>query len=275
MQALRTFLFKLMIERFPFVFNVYRRVQNWCWFFKKPRKNRHGYFFVGRKDMETDEFESAEVGVLLDCLREGVTDVVNVGANCGYYSCLARSLGKHVIAIEPLPLNFRLLLRNFVINGWNDVEAYPVGISNNPGITKLFGASTQASLIPGWSSDNSGHYSLIPVTTLDLLLGDRLNGKKAIFIIDIEGAEYNLLKGAIRQLKIQPRPTWFVEICAGNFQPKGTLINPTLLPTFEIFWQHGYTCHMLAEKRVPIERTQVIEWSQGKNLPRFYNFIFQ
>jgi hypothetical protein len=150
-----------------------------------------------------------------------------------------------------------------------------VGISNNPGITKIFGASTQASLIPGWSSDNSSHYSLIPVTTLDLLLGDRLEGKKAVFIIDIEGAEYNLLKGATRQLKIQPRPTWFVEICAGDFQPKGISVNPTLLPTFEIFWQHGYTCHMLAEKRVPIERSQVIEWSQGKNLPRYYNFIFQ
>lgn len=263
-----------MVERLPIVFSVYRRLQNWLWFFRKPKQTPYGFLFSGRPDMETGQFELAEVEEV-SSLLESVSEVVNIGANFGYYSCLARARGKHVIAVEPLALNFRILLQNFLVNGWEDVEAYPVGISDKPGIAKLFGWSTQASLLRGWSSDKSGRYTLIPVTTLDLLLGDRLHGKKTLFIVDIEGAEYRLLLGASKQLSMQPRPIWFIEVCVSKFQPQGVPINPYLLQTFDLFFDHGYTCHMLAQKRVPISRAQVVEWSQSKNLPEFYNFIFE
>jgi FkbM family methyltransferase len=282
---IRTLVFKLMVERLPLFFNAFRRFQNWSWFYRTPKQNPHGFLFAGRPDMETGVFESNEVTDVLKIL-ESVSVVVNVGANCGYYSCLARKRGKQVIAIEPLALNFRILLRNLLLNGWEDVEAYPVGISDQPGIVKLFGASTQASLLPGWSRDNSNRYTVIPVTTLDLLLGDRLNHKRALFIVDIEGAEYRLLLGAAKQLSIKPKPIWMVEIDVSMFQPQAAggnvtsvPVNPNLLQTFNLFWEQGYTCKMVGEKglaeAVPVTRSQVVDWSQGRNQPDHYNFIFE
>ena len=76
---------------------------------------------------------------------------IDVGANIGFYSCLARSLGKQVIAIEPLLKNLNHLYSNLIDNTWKDVEVFPVGLSDHPGLAVLYGASsTGASLISNW-----------------------------------------------------------------------------------------------------------------------------
>ena len=225
--------------------------------------------------MESGAFEADEVTELLRLFgNESITHVINVGANCGYYACLARQHGLAVMAVEPMPLNVRILLRNLMNNGWGDVEVFPVGVAEKPGLTKIFGVGTQASLLAGWASDNSKHYHLIPVTTLDHIVGNR--GGKKLFIVDIEGAEYRLLQGADEQLRLTPRPVWMIEICINQFQPEGVPLNPNLLPTFEIFWNLGYDGYVIGdEPRRPVTRARVTDWTQGKNLPPSHNFIFK
>jgi len=53
--------------------------------------------------------------------------LVNVGANTGYYCCLALDRNKYVIAFEPINLNVKYLLRNIKANNWDDrIEVYPM-----------------------------------------------------------------------------------------------------------------------------------------------------
>ena len=52
----------------------------------------------------------------------------------------------------------------------------------------------------------------VAITTLRTLPGDRFDGKELLIKIDVEGAEYGVLRGAERTLTMLPHPTWIVEI---------------------------------------------------------------
>lgn len=224
--------------------------------------------------MESGEFEPEETKQVCTLLREAAV-FVNVGANTGYYVCHARKLGKRVLAVEPLDQNVQLLQRNLIANGWNDVEVLPVALGDHVGLEKLYGGGTAASLVVGWAGAPTTHYRVVPVTTLDHLLGDRFAGEKMLILIDVEGFEVNVLRGAARQLARRPAPVWFVEICLDEHQPQGATVNPDLQATFELFWQHGYTAHKAGCESGPVTTEDVSDWAAGQNLPRTHNFMFQ
>lgn len=163
---------------------------------------------------------------------------VDIGANVGYYTCMACSLGKHVVAIEPLELNLRYLLFNLQYNGWNNVEVFPLGLSAQPEVTKIYGSSTGASLVSGWAGVSASYCRTIVVSTLDIVLGHRFNGKQLLIKTDVEGAEHMLLKGSNQILSMVPKPVWIMEICLTDHHPEG--INPYFAETFNIFWHNGY-----------------------------------
>jgi FkbM family methyltransferase len=50
------------------------------------------------------------------------------------------------------------------------------------------------------------------IFTLDRLLGTTLANHRVLILVDVEGAEYAMLQGAMSTLAHQPRPTWMVEI---------------------------------------------------------------
>lgn len=224
--------------------------------------------------MERGEFEREEtqqVSALLRC----VDVFVNVGANTGYYVCLARKMGVKVLAIEPLDRNVQILQRNILANGWNDVEIYPVGIADNVALLKLYGGGTAASFVPGWAGGSKAHYRVVPVTKLDNIMADRFAGKRMLILIDVEGYELNVLRGAVGQLTREPPPIWFVEICINVHQPDGQKINPKLVETFELFWQHGYTAERAGCESGVISEADVRLWAKAERLPRTHNFLFR
>lgn len=63
-----------------------------------------GFQLAGHAGMSSGKFEPEETRVVRDCLQD-VDVLVNVGANIGYYCCHALSLGKPVIAVEPIARN--------------------------------------------------------------------------------------------------------------------------------------------------------------------------
>jgi len=184
------------------------------------------------------KFESDELDIIRNHLN--TADVfVDVGANIGYYSCVALSLGKHVIAVEPQWQNLECLYANLSNNGWTDAEVFPIGLSSKPGMLTLYGASGLcASLVKGWAGYSERFKQIIPVNTLDNILGDRFQGKKLFIKIDVEGAEFDVLRGAEETLTMHPRPTWFIEVNQSLFCPGGR--NPNYEATFDLFWQHNY-----------------------------------
>ena len=234
-----------------------------------------GFKFLGNEAMEAGVFEPEETR-LLGALMAQCDHFVNVGANIGYYCCLALQQNIPVIAFEPENGNLLVLLRNIRENGWNDsIEIHPVAVSDKPGIVDIYGSGTGASLLRGWANTPVDLVASIPASTLDLSLGQRLQGRRALILIDIEGAEYYALKGAVLTLNQDPKPVWIVEICSHQHQPAGVAVNPRLLDTFDLFWNAGYVAYTVAETPRQIQRSEIKAIAKGgTDTLHLHNFIF-
>lgn len=212
--------------------------------------------------MESGEFEKEETAVISQQLD--YADIfVNVGANAGYYCCLALKKSVHTIAFEPFPRNVKFLEKNLKSNGFDDVEVFPVAISNYTGTIDFYGFGTGASLIEGWAGFSKSYRTCVPCTTLDNALGQRSSGKRAFILVDVEGAEKFVLEGAAGTLRLQPRPVWLVEITVSAMQPKGRSINPHLLDTFRLFFDAGYRAFALDNHEITLKDIELIV-STGK-----------
>jgi len=261
------------LKKLPFLYAALQGAFNFREINRSPVVTPFGFKMSGLSAMECGKFEPDETSLTMTLLK-GVDVFVNAGANTGYYVCLARKMGVNVIAFEPLDRNVQILQRNILANGWDDVEIHPVGLGDSVALLKLYGGGTGASLVEGWAgADNN--YRIVPVNKMDNILADRISGKKALILIDVEGYELNLLRGATRQLASSPSPLWLVEICINQHQPKGTVINPNLLETFEIFWRNGYQAERFGSESGVVSNSEVIKWSTGKNLPLTHNFLFR
>ena len=205
--------------------------------------------------MQKGNFDD-EGTLLLKELLPSVDVLIDVGANIGFYVCLARSSNKHVVAVEPLPNNLKYLYANIIANHWRDVEVFPVGLRDSSGLATLYGgSSTGASLIGRWAGASRLFRRTIAVTTLDILIGGRFKDKRLLIKIDVEGAEYPVLLGAIDLLRRHPQPTWIVEICFNEYHPQG--MNPNFQDTFNLFWRYGYEAHTADQRNILIQPADV------------------
>ena len=233
-------LIKPFVERFPKMAMTYRCVRDNWQLLEIPRETPMGFKLIGNQAMQEGLYETEETELVKKLLKK-VDVLLNVGANIGYYCCIALSLDKSVVAIEPTVLNLKYLLKNIKANNWGDkIEIFPLALSNKVGVIEMFGGGTGASLVQGWAGAPEQYVTLVPTSTMDLVLGSRFQGRRCLILIDIEGAEKLMLEGASSFLCAEPKPIWMVEISISEHQPKGININPNLLETFQIFWNRGY-----------------------------------
>jgi FkbM family methyltransferase len=267
---------KPLVERtFPRLSTVYRATRDSLSTLDAPPMTKLGFHFKGSAAMQDGSFEPAEVELVKKHL-EAADVFVNIGANVGFYVCIALDAGKHAIAFEPIESNVRQLYRNVWANGWQDnVEVFPLALGEASGLIEIFGGGTGASLVKGWANVSEAYRRIVPISTLDAVLGDRLAGKKCLFVVDIEGAEKSMLSGAIRHIRMHPRPVWLVEITAYENQPEGTRVNPHLLETFEMFWREGYRSWTADRRAVEITAADIrrimANPSDGSGT---YNYLF-
>lgn len=122
-----------------------------------------------------------------------------------------------MIATEPQQQNLQCLFQNLTANGWEDkAEVFPLALSERPKLLTLYGASgTSASLIKNWAGYSSRFKKIVPVSTLDNILAGRFSGERLFIKMDVEGAEYHVLKEAVATLRLAPKPTWSLEIGLG------------------------------------------------------------
>lgn len=243
------------------------------------RNTPYGFKLVGSKSihhvgMQNGTFEPEEVAIFSEYFRK--SDVfIDVGSNIGFYACMARSSGLHVVAIEPMPKNLEYIFANLYANEWTDVEVFPVGVSRDPGLAKIYGASsTGASLISNWAGSTKVFQRTIALSTIDILLGNRFVDKKLFVKVDVEGAEYFVLQGAAQLLKMEPKPTWVVEVCLNEYHPKG--LNPDFQNVFNIFWSNGYEVRTANHQNKLILPDDVERWLlEGRTDSGTINYIFQ
>ncbi|KAF0200470.1 MAG: FkbM family methyltransferase, partial [bacterium] len=92
--------------------------------------------------------------VFLSLVKPGMT-VVDIGANCGYYSLLAaQAVGPsgQVHCVEPNPILHNNLTRSFAINGYNQVKLHKIAFSAKEEEVTLY--------TPGYFSGGASIYEI-------------------------------------------------------------------------------------------------------------------
>jgi FkbM family methyltransferase len=85
----------------------------------------------------------------------------------------------------------------------------PIALSQNPGVLTLYGASgPSASLVKNWAGYSARFKQLVPTSTLDNMLSARAQDEQFLIKIDVEGAEAQVLKGAIAIMRRRTKPAW-------------------------------------------------------------------
>lgn len=241
----------------------------------KARTTPFGFQLTGNDMMADGTFEPEETRVITSILKH-VDVMVNVGANIGYYCCHALAMDKQVVAFEPIDSNLRLLYKNMADNGWDDrIEVYPMALSDKSGLLRIFGNGTGASLVKGWAGNPEDQVRNIPASTMDLCIGDRLRGTPTFILVDIEGAELNMLRGAQRVIAGAPKPIWMLEITTTQHQPDGVDLNPNLRETFDFFLKNGYEAWTATDepRKIEIEEVQLVA-SGGTDTLTSHNYLF-
>lgn len=229
------------------------------------RKNRHpkGYFFSGTHLMEIGGFETEEVELFERLLKKN-DRFINVGANVGYYVCIAAKNRKPVTAIEPLQSNLKILYRNLTLNNWtSNIEIFPIAIGSKVQLNKIYGYGTGASLIKKWANSDLYHYKFAPTSTLDNCISQRFKNEKLLIITDIEGFELEMLIGAKKTLQITPKPNWIIEISFDEHMPANTKYKKAQ-KCFEILWKAGYKSYFADSNFIEFKSDSLNKIVRGK-----------
>lgn len=233
-----------------------------------------GFSFAGPTPDLSDPAERAHVQSL-DTLIGAADVFVDVGANTGFFTCLARAKGRTVVAVEPFPVNIRSLFRNVRANGWRDVECHGVALADHQGTGVLYGRDTLASRVEGWAIADDPWRQDVELTTLDLLIGGRFEHRALAIKVDVEGGEFDLLRGAAATLDRDPAPGWSVEISLIENHPGGS--NPHFVETFDLFFSRGYEARTIdADGERAITAADVRRWAAaGAREFGTMNYVFR
>jgi len=140
---------------------------------------------------------------------------VDAGAYIGRHTlAYARAVGPEgrVIAVEPLPANFRLLQHNVRSNGYQQtVRCAACALGRNQGQIRLgYGKETSIASAHG---DFPLHLTVVQ-RSLDDLLSEQGIAQIDFLKIDVEGAELDVLMGSRQVLDASPQARLVVEIHA-------------------------------------------------------------
>ncbi len=190
--------------------------------------------------MNFDAYEPEETRVM-DLLARDATQILDVGANLGWYSIryAKRLSGVQVHAFEPIPVTYGYLQRNVALNGVSaQVNTYDCGLSDTSGIVTFFVSpanGTNASLLNvANASDAQG--IACPIRTLDEWVADH-HVVPDFIKCDVEGAELLVFRGG-RNTLVQHRPAVFAELLRKWSRPFGYHPNDML----RYFADLGYVC---------------------------------
>lgn len=169
--------------------------------------------------------------------------VVDIGAHVGIFTVKAASKAKTVIAIEPDPINYSLLVSNIERNNLKNVSTLNVAVSDFNGKARLHVGS--ASVFPTLTPElislehharrKYDRYVMVKVRTLDELLKETDLSRVDFMKIDVEGAELQVLKGARETIKNNSKV--YLALAAEHYE-----LQP--LDVLDYLHYRGFACKM-------------------------------
>jgi len=152
---------------------------------------------IGQQLLFQSSYEKYTTILFKELVAEGM-NVIDIGANIGYYTLLAAKLvgerGK-VFAFEPEPRNYALLLRNVEVNGYKNIIPLQKAVSSKSGKAKLFLDKVESGAHSIYKvRKNNTEAIMVDAVSLDGFF----EGKKCpidIVKVDVEGAEMTILLG--------------------------------------------------------------------------------
>lgn len=168
-------------------------------------------------------YSSFDVIKLMERYLSPGSTMMDVGANIGFVSLNAARIvgsGGRVVAVDPQKQVLERLNENIALNNFTNITVVPCALSAEPGAA-VFNAATDAGL-SRLDNLNQNHYGMnlmekyqVQKTTLDCLVDAHFDGVAPDVIkIDVEGHEYQVLKGAARTLA-QKKSVVIMEINQG------------------------------------------------------------
>ncbi len=153
--------------------------------------------------------------------------IIDIGAHIGLFSVIAAQVagekGK-VYAFEPAPSTYALLQKTVSINhAAQSIETFQKAVGKESGKITFFISDDQAdnsnSLVQ-YKEDRSLHGIDVAVTSIDNFVQEKNISKLDFIKIDVEGAEYDTLQGAVHTLK-NLKPVCIVAIHPEPIAAKG------------------------------------------------------
>lgn len=213
------------------------------------------------------EFEEDVRTFIEKYLKPGMC-VLNIGANAGLYTLMAAKIvgAKGVVhAFEPATLNFDRLKRNVQLNGLTNVIINQMAVSDvsgslavlpDPAHPKLDSHYFVQRVIDGKSPE--GVIELINCDTLDnywMKTCDGVLAKVDMIIIDVEGGELDVFKGAQAIFEVSPNLIMMAE-CTSKLDEIQALLR---IKGFKFFkWNNAIT--MLEE--ISMQRGNIFAFRQ-------------
>jgi FkbM family methyltransferase len=126
--------------------------------------------------------------------------IFDVGANVGHFSLFFSDIAERTYAFEPTPKTFSVLRDNFAINGDKKLEMYQCALSDHDGIVIFL---DQGGLNTTNRVTETPSRCTVEVQSmrLDTFCRDKNITKIDLLKMDVEGHEFEVLKGAVYVLK--------------------------------------------------------------------------
>jgi len=149
--------------------------------------------------LQHNSHEAGEVRFLESIIRPGMK-VIDVGANIGITSVtIARKIGKDgkLYSFEPAPHYFRILQQNLSSNRIQNVEAFPLALSDSTGETEFYLKELSSGII----FEKEAKKTRVSIVTIDSFLQQREVERIDFINMDCEGSELLVLRGAKETLR--------------------------------------------------------------------------
>ena len=202
------------------------------------------YDLVSRKILETGEWEPQSLRAVADHLSTNGT-FMDVGAHIGYYSLKAAAMvgpNGHVISIEPNPQTLPKLRANIQASDARAVSVWPVACADSESTLQLYAAPESNTGESSLSKENASQEGAATAgifrtgRPLDAIVKEAKLDHVDVIKIDVEGAEFAVLKGAAKTLD-DFRPVLIIELVQNQLKAMGTSVEEVT----GFLASHGYT----------------------------------